>query len=904
MRRNEEGPKIVRSDVQTTNIDVGAEIYDSEIFPDVAIEAATIELSKIFAGTTIMDGTRVSQSEIGSDCIIGAGCTIENCIIFDDVVIMDGCVLRHCRIVSGSKVDAESHLTHVFLKTKTRIGLRARMPPDFWEKRVSSGSSPPILAEGPGPEFHPQQADSVEASAGIILDRRSTTLGVAERWLRAPASHNLLFDDVHIGAGSQLNGVCIENHAKIGNSCYLSAVQANPYFTCEDNCQFQGVRIHDRVTVESESHVKWTELHDEVLVGPHSQLKGENARAIVFGYHVRAEGFNRIGRGVTVGNGSTLGVEVKIGADSNLGNGCHVGDYAQLDGHNTLGRDVKIGEAVHLDLRVEVGDAASIGNNVTVDQDAIVRRDITIGEEAHIGPDVTVDRDIEPGEDVGLDTGEVASTIIPVSANAEAWLYARLAEIAGDGKLTRDKIKRQRPELLEHPITKELLKTQPKPTGSELAQLAAGAKDATKYRVVQVWHGWTDPMQRLGKNVNDVMRFEMTDDLLDAIVAFADPKWHSMLKESIREYVTANNPHSGTVASEKTLGWVRYFLVPDHDELVIEELQSDLPILRWAMGVPLSKLSTKKPTLRGEMSIPSDLDDAWRKVRGRVPIPLLFDNATGNIVHPMLAESAEALGLDPIPTFEPSVLARHLIPYGAVLEGMRVQFDPHVTESISLARPDARYTEARISRPPPGAERWPIWLKSQALKVDPSTWSLDPEIFTDPVLALMDEDPRWTLAHTIAIDIHNKIMMGALVIFHERRNVRKRVWSEFVIQLHDLYETMLAFMLDWAAGRTVSEDGERAGPQVPLKRIYILTHDTKTRVYGAGTPPLYPYNKLYRRFQSAPKMKLPDYISTSGMEEKHVVTGSEEEGAFALAKPPAATARALRPNDPSIWDER
>lgn len=514
--------------------------------------------------------------------------------------------------------------------------------------------------------------------------------------------------------------------------------------------------------------------------------------------------------------------------------------------------------------------------------------------------------------------------IVPVAANAEAWLYARLAEVAGSGKLTREKVKAERSELLEHPLTKMLLKTRPLPTGEELYALSRGAKDATKYLVKIVPGDWSGP-QRLGSAVDDVMRFQLSDELLDEIVSVVPVERREDFAETVLSYVDESNGHRPP-ADERTLGWVRFFLQDPY--VVVEELQTDVPLLRAVMGEPLHAVDWDDlpypGTERGARD-PRGLRDAEIGISDSIE-QLQYAEA-----RPFLAMAAEQLGLDPPPgagTYggrdprrinPPTVTVMQLTPDGQPLRLGRVveihgtSFNPYFIQKwdSGLGRSIIRPFKAMPNGPSDpnrmpvfsnAAQAWAQYLAEQARQLagyaapeqlwegSAGEWVLG-DYWTPRVIEQLNETERqlgetgWSLTRIVAVDVHNQLVAMAQQYLRHAVAERRAPWRHFVVQLHDLYETMLAFVLDWAAGRTRTIGGAPAGAPFEVEAVLIPTHKTKLTL-EAGGGPVFPYSKLYRRFQSAPIVPLVGKVD---------LTGS--------SRPEYAEARALIPNDPSIWYE-
>lgn len=107
---------------------------------------------------------------------------------------------------------------------------------------------------------------------------------------------------------------------------------------------------------------------------------------------------------------------------------------------------------------------------------------------------------------------------------ARSWALSKLGRLANlhskDGRLTKALVQRFRPDLLELPITKEVLRISPPVTDAQLAEMSMGAVSPAHY---DVWTGITfhsggDPQwQMLGPKTNDVFILSVPDRVMSGL---------------------------------------------------------------------------------------------------------------------------------------------------------------------------------------------------------------------------------------------------------------------------------------------------------------------------------------------------------------------------------------------------
>lgn len=136
---------------------------------------------------------------------------------------------------------------------------------------------------------------------------------------------------------------------------------------------------------------------------------------------------------------------------------------------------------------------------------------------------VAADYSARPGEMARGQPRKILSDFQP--GTARSWALSKLGRLANlhskDGRLTKALVQRFRPDLLELPITKEVLRISPPVTDAQLAEMSMEAVSPAHY---DVWTGITfhsggDPQwQMLGPKTNDVFVLSVPDRALSEMI--------------------------------------------------------------------------------------------------------------------------------------------------------------------------------------------------------------------------------------------------------------------------------------------------------------------------------------------------------------------------------------------------
>lgn len=686
----------------------------------------------------VADTALVEDSEIHEDVIVHRDADIRGSVIYPGVEIGIGAVVAFARVSIESRV-----LEYAKLRGE-------RNHP------IGIGQS---CIVGP----HVDVARGVRVGLSVPPDAVSHVINYRPEWAYHDES-SIIGESSRIGRDANINDTRMEQECEVGTESIVA-----------------GCTLGRKVKVGSLVLLLNCRVGNHTQIGRRSVLYDVKKieSDVVVGEFVLVKKQALIASGCRIGSNVILGMHAAIRPYVRIGDGTVVGERAKI-GTYSGGRDsTVIGEQCRIGHRVKINDGVVIETGVSVGEDAVIEHGAHIGSGARIGAAYVVSEGERVPPNAQL-TGErttfAKESHVVLAPTAESFVYFRLAEVAGDGRLTKDKLKRERPELLEHPLAKDALRARPRPTAAELNQLAEQALRGIRYQVTVTPGGWRGG-QRLGRRASDLITFSVTDEMLDAAVAHMreDParQWSldeaSAAKSNILLVLTGYNIHF----SPRTVAWVRLQVYCEHGAVVIEEIQTDITPLRLLMGDP------------------SRIDEA--------------------------IEVADSVKRNPISKFcdlpwedlRPGQQSVIIMQYMEV-HGVNEVIEAHMNDQEAI-RADAR--------------RW---------------------------------YGEWCQA-----------------------------WRNFFMATHDIYEVMLSTVLDMAAGRIETSLMD----QCDIDSVYLLTYDTKTKIRDAGRPPVYPYSKLYKLFQSARKVELPEWVDTSGFDR--VETRSSDP----WRRPRVPQARLLRPNE-------
>lgn len=713
---------------EDTSVDERAEIVDSEIGQDSDVGADTEVVSTIV-------GLRVE---------IGAGSKIHDCVIDDGARIGDNVTLEHTHVKNGSVIDDETYVSESTIGGSVGYGCNI----------VES-----VVEEGSDVE---RNCQLVACTIGWIEPehwRRISREGFAER-VRDPACFIHAYCDLRfvraLGSSVRENTTALADAAP--STIINSAVGANCVMS--SGVMLSHADLSESCSVGHNSILDYVECQSDVVIGPDVEMDGSTNYAVEIERNVRIEESARIYAGVFIGEGTIIEQHVTLHEQAEIGGWVTIKSDATVHDGATVGNGAVVGPEAGIGMHAQVGEGAQLGARAWVEE----------------ATEVPANYVVQPDEAYGGQEGETVATVIPITATSEVWLYERLAEIA-NGKLTKEAIKNTRPELLNHALTQELLRMRPRPTRSDLSQMARDANRDVKYMVEIVENGW-DGLQRIGRRNNDVMRFNYADELLESVTASLAPEFQIDAKKHLKKSIKEDNVHE--TATERTLGWIRYF--HEGDVIVVEELQTDVAMLRSVMGAEPEAIPRATMTHTTTVWGADDpLDSSWT-ARHKV-----------------------------------SLVARYAANTGYMTE-------QDVSRWLHPPKPDSAKAFSWI---PKGHVVSPAWAEGR---------------------------PAEEVAEA------ERLITEAKEYWHNYEEALQEALSNFLVMTHDLYETMLATMLDYAAGRLRDVDGNMVGPRPPVDEVYLLTHETKSEIRASGRVPVYPYKKLPARFQSARKVPLPSDV--------------------------------------------
>ena len=368
-----------------------------------------------------------------------------------------------------------------------------------------------------------------------------------------------------------------------------------------------------------------------------------------------------IGRGADIGLDAIIGYEAPIGDMTIVGDGAEVGSECVIGAQSTIGAHSYVPGGARLPSRSVVRQGAEVADAAESRQ-----RHEGIGDEPRVAFGLVDELgDYEEGEASLAEDDEqedFREERVPVSARlreqytpspivgwsgakpgdfavgkptliledfrpgtARSWALSKLARVANlkskDGRLTKKLVSDHRPDLLEHPVTKEVLRISPPVTDEALADMSFEALSPARYDVFGgiTYHSF-EGGQMLGPQTEDVLvlavpRAVIDDALQETMRQVTVKPWQTDLDEA-REYV-ANDMENAFFKQDghpdervkHAIGWVRMAVSPPSG-VVIVEIQSDRP---WMEFQPGSEPTAAQELLR-EMYFPTFASDALNVV--------------------------------------------------------------------------------------------------------------------------------------------------------------------------------------------------------------------------------------------------------------------------------------------------
>jgi carbonic anhydrase/acetyltransferase-like protein (isoleucine patch superfamily) len=310
-----------------------------------------------------------------------------------------------------------------------------------------------------------------------------------------------------------------------------------------------------------------------------------------------------------------------------IGAGCRIGAHSDIQGH--LGPDVVVGEGVLVGREAFVGEGAELGDRSIVEEHAIVHEGAVVGVDAVVRRNAIVDinavvsprTEVAPGgfwstadtrqggehrvrfitdddsddnsddnfvidseEEDEYERGpefprrdELRGGYAPLllsdfnPGTARSWALTKLARAAStreDWRLDKETIRKQRPDLVDHPVTQEVLRRRPAPTADVLNDEAMSSLSTAHYDVFGTVRYHSGGAQMLGDKDNDVFVLGVPPRVIDSIAGTV-----GLTRDNMDELFLKNDSHPDVLV-RWAVGWVRTLLYYPA-LVVIVEVQSD-----------------------------------------------------------------------------------------------------------------------------------------------------------------------------------------------------------------------------------------------------------------------------------------------------------------------------------------
>jgi len=326
-----------------------------------------------------------------------------------------------------------------------------------------------------------------------------------------------------------------------------------------------------------------------------------------------------------------------------IGFGCHIAAHADIRGtlerrvevHQgavvalgaTVGQDAVLFDRCIIETGAEVGDDATIGVEAVVKNDAFVKDGARVPRRAIIpahgywdptdarqrpndkvpiyvvddiddddDDDSTGERWVHSGseeewsDDIMLGDGMVKGRpILNLKdfnpGSARSWALSKLARVAAldgaYGTINKALIRTHRPDLLDHPATKEILRVQPPMTAAQINEeswLALSKAHYNLYTGVKFHSGETPDWQMIGPKANDVFVLGVPERVMEEVSAESGAELYDIKRLLFEK--TEWHPDQDV---DYPVGWVRTLLYPRTLAVVIE-VQTDRTWMkfRWS----------------------------------------------------------------------------------------------------------------------------------------------------------------------------------------------------------------------------------------------------------------------------------------------------------------------------------
>lgn len=320
-------------------------------------------------------------------------------------------------------------------------------------------------------------------------------------------------------------------------------------------------RIEEGVVVEAHADIMGTVQRDSIIrrgvVVEHGALVGPDCEIgdlTVIGSDAE------VSEGVTIGAQSRIGAHAFIQQDARL----PARSVVRPSGHVIESAAERQGEArpsepSELGFRIvdDLNDVDDYTGETEEEEEEEEDNAPVPGEKKWIPSPIARGASARPGD---MAKGAPTLTLRDFKpGTARSWVLSKLGRLANlkssDGRLTKKLVQQYRPDLLDHAVTKEVLRVTPPITDEVLAQLSFEALSPARYDVYEniTFHSGDQPdWQMVGPQTNDVFAFAVPDAVIDEL--FFEPidiTWRSgdgAAEERIRRALHDNEEDDDTIS--------------------------------------------------------------------------------------------------------------------------------------------------------------------------------------------------------------------------------------------------------------------------------------------------------------------------------------------------------------------
>jgi carbonic anhydrase/acetyltransferase-like protein (isoleucine patch superfamily) len=317
------------------------------------------------------------------------------------------------------------------------------------------------------------------------------------------------------------------------------------------------------------------------------QFNAVVGRGVVIEYEAVVGVEANVGDNTIVHHGAYIGAGARIGAQSDIGERATVAPNAVLPARSVLrpgaeafdASDARLFSETHpageelgprVQFRVvdELDDEPTGGDEYEDEYDPTVPYRPEPERKPQEPPALSIGRWARPGDMVSGQPTMFLENYRP--GTPRSWVLSKLARIANsrskDGRLTKKMVQEQRPDLLELPVTKEVLKIAPPVTDEQLSEMSFESLSPAAYDVYmgRSFHsGDYQNSQMLGPKTNDVFVFSVPREVMQKIGGasteglpsdlkwdgpiYTSPRFKESFGEVVRDHDSDHLPYSAFV---------------------------------------------------------------------------------------------------------------------------------------------------------------------------------------------------------------------------------------------------------------------------------------------------------------------------------------------------------------------